>query len=93
MTVTSKPTRCESSLGTSVRSRLVQTHIVWHFQQRDGDVGEQLTSAAEALRTRHGVGASIVIAVGASAHGRDDEIGRTATQLRRDARFPVFVVL
>ena len=84
-------------LSDEVRAHLQAAHLRgaaqhWHFQRRDGAIADQLITAADDLRRRHGPGASVVIVVGRSEHGYHHVFGSVPPALARRAHYPVIVV-
>jgi nucleotide-binding universal stress UspA family protein len=79
-------------LASDVRSRLGRREPRWHFQRRDGQVADELTTVAEELRREHSPEARVAVIVGGSAHKSHRIPGSVSMNLEQDARFPVMVV-
>ena len=79
-------------LTDGVRSALGDQLPTWHFQRRDGSVGEELVAAAHELRQKQGEDASIMIVVGSPEHLIHHFAGSVAATLLHRSAFPVLVV-
>jgi nucleotide-binding universal stress UspA family protein len=82
----------ERQLADEVRVRLATDEPRWHFQRRQGAVGDELIAAAEEVRRLHGDHGTVAIVVGGSAHKLHRIHGAVSSSLIARNTFPVATV-
>lgn len=80
-----------ATLAHNVREMLLGSHIVWHFQRRDGIVEEELIAAADEQTRAQDYHSDVTIVVGGSSHWHHRLAGSVAPGISRQDRFPLLV--